>query len=99
MRRIAWTSLADLRYAARTLRREPGFALAAVVSLALAIGANTAVFGLLHAVLLRRLPLPNAQQLVALSLQTGADSDVMFPFADYVALRDASRALPLEADA
>lgn len=56
----------DLRYTARSLRRTPGFTLAAVVTLALGIGANSAIFTLLDAVMFKPLPLPNADELVTL---------------------------------
>ncbi|MGE0455842.1 MAG: ADOP family duplicated permease [Vicinamibacteria bacterium] len=57
--------VADLRLAARQIRREPGFALVVVLTLALGIGANTAIFALVDALLLRPLPLPAPDRLVA----------------------------------
>ena len=61
----------DLRYACRVLTRSPGFAIAVVLTLALAIGANTAIFSAVHGVLIRPLPYPDADRLVRIYTARG----------------------------
>jgi predicted permease len=78
----AWadTALRNLRHAARSLARARGFALTVIATLALGIGANTAVFSALDAVLLRPLPFPDADRLVRLSQkQQGSSESAIAP--------------------
>ena len=58
--------LGDVRYALRSLARNRGFATVALLTIALGVGANTAVFSVVDAVLLRRLPYPNSDRLIAI---------------------------------
>src|SRR5438067_2897407 len=62
----------DLHYGARMIRRNPGFSAVVVITLALGIGANTAIFSLVNAVLLKSLPVKNPEQLVLLSFEAPA---------------------------
>jgi hypothetical protein len=84
---------ADMRYAFRQLARSPGFALTAVLTLALGVGANLAVFQLLHSVLFGHLPIPEPQQLYAVhAAKTPFDGAWYLSYAAYRHLRDAKPA-------
>src|ERR1035437_660703 len=88
-----WSSLesiwADVRFALRQLRRSRSFTVAAVLTLALAIGANAVVFGVLNALILRPLNVPHPQSLY--TLERGAYKDQATSYPDYLDLRDRNR--------
>jgi putative ABC transport system permease protein len=79
----------DLRYAARALRKQPTFTLAAILTLALGIGANAAIFTVVNATLLQRLPVPDRDRLVYVQREKNGG---VFPYPMYTALRDGTQA-------
>jgi hypothetical protein len=86
--------LHDVHYCWRLLRRSPGFASVAILSIALGIGTNTAIFGLMNAFVLRLLPAPDPERLVFVkrtSAQGGVEGD--FPYQAFEQLRDHNRTL------
>ncbi len=87
-------ALADLRLALRSLRRSPMFAAAAILTLALGIGTNTAIFSVVNAVLLKPLPFPESDRLVMVLYEAPGIGLPMVPFseASYVFVRDNQRA-------
>ena len=95
-----WGILYDLRFALRMLRRSPGFTLVVILSLALGIGANTAIFSLAYQVILRSLPVRDPAGLVSLRSNdysfgwTRNDNDkTVFSYPVYLALRNQNQVL------
>src|SRR6266478_1634845 len=76
----------DVRFALRLLRKSPGFTAVAVVTLAMAIGANAIVFSVMNALILRPLNVPQAESLY--TIERASDKDTSQSYPDYLDLRD-----------
>jgi len=83
------TTILDLRFALRVLRKTPGFTIAAILTLALAIGANAVVFSVMNAFILRPLNVPQPQSLYALQQEDQPSGSASYP--NYLDLRDRTR--------
>jgi hypothetical protein len=85
------TIFQDLRYSVRVLLKSPGFTAVAVLSIALGIGANTAVFSLVNAVLFKPLPVDHPEQLAALyTMEPNSSFPDAFSYPDYLDYRDSN---------
>ncbi len=83
----------DMKYATRSLRNAPGFAIIAVVTLGLGMAVNTTVFSIINGLLLRTLPVPHAEQISVLAMkQQGGDGFQMFSYPDYQDMRSQAAA-------
>src|SRR6266566_5123549 len=83
----------DLRFAIRQQLKNPGFTAVAVLTLALGIGANTAIFTVVNALLLRSLPVSKPEELVQVVTRSGTSHENSFSYPLYKMLRDQGRDL------
>jgi macrolide transport system ATP-binding/permease protein len=89
--RVLEDLIADLRFAFRSLSRSPGFTVVAILSLAVGIGANTAIFSMVNAMLLRDLPFETPQDLVNLYRDRAQGSFDPMSYPDFLAVREGTR--------
>src|SRR6476659_11060387 len=75
--------MSNIRFALRQVMKNPAFSAVAVITLALGIGANTAIFSIVNAVLLRPLPYPNADRIMVLNESAGPRQDFSVALPDY----------------
>ncbi|MCI0489235.1 MAG: ABC transporter permease [Blastocatellia bacterium] len=87
------TLLQDIRFGVRRLLKSPGFAAIAVISLALGIGANTAIFSLVNTILLRPFPVTDPQEIFAVAVTGKGSSIQAFSYPTYLDFRDRNEAL------
>lgn len=84
------TLILDLRYAGRAMRKSPGFTAVALVSLAFGIGTNSAIFSVVDALLLKGLPVPDADRLSVLHKQYGDDRNPLFSYPAWQRFQDSA---------
>src|SRR5690349_16654523 len=95
--RDAWTFpsleslLNDIRYGLRAIRRAPGFSAVVILTLALGIGATTAIFSVVHEVLLKPLPYPGGERIVTLGESTGRAEGISVTWVNFKNWRDSNR--------